>query len=148
MSRNGERFIACDDFFPLPGATPEREHPLDGDELIVGIEVPGATIARRSVYLKLRDRRSYEFALVSVAAALEIERGVVADARLAFGGVATRPWRARVAEAALIGGSADETAFRLAADAELEDAVVRRHNAFKVELAARAAVRALSAAAR
>jgi xanthine dehydrogenase YagS FAD-binding subunit len=147
VRRDGERFIAFDDFFPLPGAAPELEHPLDRGELIVGIEVPRATIARRSVYLKLRDRRSYEFALVSVAAALEVEGGVVADARLAFGGVAPRPWRARLAEAALIGGPADATAFRLAADAELEEAVVRRHNAFKVELAARAAVRALSAVA-
>jgi xanthine dehydrogenase YagS FAD-binding subunit len=147
VSRDDERFIAVDDFFLLPGDTPELEHPLGGDELIVGIEVPGATIARRSVYFKVRDRQSYEFALVSVAAALEIERGVVTDARLAFGGVATKPWRARLAEAALIGGPADQTAFRLAAEEELEAAVVRRHNAFKVELAARAAVRALSAVA-
>jgi xanthine dehydrogenase YagS FAD-binding subunit len=147
VSRDDERFIAVDDFFLLPGDTPELEHPLGGDELIVGIEVPGATIARRSVYFKVRDRQSYEFALVSVAAALEIERGVVTDARLAFGGVATKPWRARLAEAALIGGPADQTAFRLASEEELEAAVVRRHNAFKVELAARAAVRALSAVA-
>jgi xanthine dehydrogenase YagS FAD-binding subunit len=146
-SRDDQRIIALDDFFPLPGDTPEREHPLDGDELIVAIAVPGARIARRSVYLKFRDRQSYEFALVSVAAALEIDDGVVTDARLAFGGVATKPWRAHLAEAALIGGPADRTAFRLAVDAELESAVVRRHNAFKVELAARAAVRALSAVA-
>ena len=97
------------------------EHPLGRDELIVGIEVPGAPIARHSVYLKFRDRQSYEFALVSVAAALEIDDGVVTDARLALGGVATKPWRARLAEAALIGGPADETAFRLAAGAELEE---------------------------
>jgi xanthine dehydrogenase YagS FAD-binding subunit len=148
VRRDGERCIAFDDFFLLPGDTPQREHPLAAGELIVGIEVPGASLARGSVYLKFRDRQSYEFALVSVAAALEIEDGVVADARLAFGGVATRPWRARLAEAALIGGPADATAFRLAADAELEEAVVRPHNAFKVELAARAAVRALSAVAR
>ena len=148
VSRGDERVIAIDDFFLLPGDTPELEHPLGSDELIVGIEVPAATIARRSIYLKFRDRASYEFALVSVASALEIDDGVVTDARLAFGGVATKPWRARLAEAALIGGPADETAFRLAVDAELEAAVVRRHNAFKVELAARAAVRALSAVVR
>ena len=148
VSRDDERFIAFEDFFLLPGDTPELEHPLGPDELIVGIEVPGATIARRSVYLKFRDRQSYEFALVSVVAALEIDDGVVTDARLAFGGVATKPWRARLAEASLIGGPADRTAFRLAADAELAAAVVRPDNAFKVELAARAAVRALSAAAR
>ena len=147
VSPDEERVIAFDDLFLLPGDTPELEHPLGANELIVGIEVPGATITRRSVYLKFRDRQSYEFALVSVAAALEIDGGVVTDARLAFGGVATKPWRARRAEAALIGGPADHTAFRLAADAELEAAVIRRHNAFKVELAARAAVRALSAVA-
>jgi xanthine dehydrogenase YagS FAD-binding subunit len=148
VSRDDERSIGFDDFFLLPGDTPELEHPLRDDELIVGIEVPGAPITRRSVYLKLRDRQSYEFALVSVAAALETDDGVVTDARVAFGGVGTKPWRARLAEAVLIGGPADETAFRLAADAELETAVVRPHNAFKVELAARAAVRALSAVAR
>jgi xanthine dehydrogenase YagS FAD-binding subunit len=148
VSRDDERSIGFDDFFLLPGDTPELEHPLRDDELIVGIEVPGAPITRRSVYLKLRDRQSYEFALVSVAAALETDDGVVTDARVAFGGVGTKPWRARLAEAVLIGGPADETAFRLAADAELETAVVRPHNAFQVELAARAAVRALSAVAR
>jgi xanthine dehydrogenase YagS FAD-binding subunit len=140
----GERAIPFDEFFLLPGDTPEREHPLDREELIVAIEVPGAPIARRSVYLKFRDRQSYEFALVSVAAALTVEEGVVTGARLAFGGVGTKPWRALQAEAALVGSPADEASFRRAADAELEAAVVREHNAFKVELAARAAVRALS----
>ena len=145
---DGERSIAFDDFFLLPGETPELEHPLEQGELIVAIEVPGARIARRSVYLKFRDRQSYEFALVSVAAALEVDDGVVTGARLAFGGVATKPWRARRAEAALVGAPADEASFRRAAAAELEAAVVRRHNAFKVELATRAAVRALSEVAR
>jgi xanthine dehydrogenase YagS FAD-binding subunit len=145
---DGPRMIPFDDFFLLPGRTPELEHPLAHGELIVGIEVPGAPIARRSVYFKVRDRQSYEFALVSVAAALEVEAGVVTGVRLALGGVGTKPWRARRAEAALIGGPADEAAFRRAAAAELADAVVRPHNAFKVELAIRAAVRALSQAAR
>ena len=117
------------------------EHPIAHGELIVGIDVPGAPIARRSTYLKFRDRQSYEFALVSVAAALEVDDGVVADVRLALGGVGTKPWRARRAEAALVGGPASEAAFRRAAAAELEDAVVREHNAFKVELARRAIVR-------
>ena len=143
----GERAIGVDDFFLLPGATPAHEHPLDHAELIVHIDVPGAPIARRSVYLKFRDRQSYEFALVSVAAALEVHDGLVADARLALGGVATKPWRARRAEVALIGGPADAEAFRLAMGIELADAVVRDHNAFKVELATRAAVRALTQAA-
>jgi xanthine dehydrogenase YagS FAD-binding subunit len=142
---DGERSIAFDDFFLLPGDRPELEHPLAHGELIVGIEVPAAPIARRSVYLKFRDRQSYEFALVSVAAALEVDDGVVTGARLAFGGIATKPWRARRAEAALVGAPPEEASFRRAAAAELEAAVVRRHNAFKVELATRAAIRGLTA---
>jgi xanthine dehydrogenase YagS FAD-binding subunit len=141
----GERSIPVDDFFLLPGGTPHIEHPLAHGELIVGIDVPGAPIARGSVYLKVRDRRSYEFALVSVAAAVSVQDGAVADVRLALGGVGTKPWRARRAEAALIGGPADEASFRRAAATELGSAVVRGHNAFKVELAQRAAVRALVA---
>jgi xanthine dehydrogenase YagS FAD-binding subunit len=140
----GPRSIPFDDFFLLPGRTPHLEHPISHDELIVGIEVPAAPIARRSVYLKFRDRQSYEFALVSVAAAVEVDGGVVTGARLALGGVGTKPWRARRAEAALLGGPADPAAFRRAADAELEAAVVREHNAIKVELARRAIVRGLS----
>ena len=145
---DGERSIAFDDFFLPPAETPEREHPLGDSELIVGIEVPPAPIASRSVYLKVRDRQSYEFALVSAAAALDVRDGVVADARLALGGVGTTPWRARRAEAALIGGPAEEMGFRLALAEELEVAVVRRHNAFKVELATRVATRALVEAMR
>jgi xanthine dehydrogenase YagS FAD-binding subunit len=141
----GERAIAFDDFFLLPGDTPELEHPITHDELIVGIDVPGEPIARNSVYLKFRDRQSYEFALVSVAAAIEVDRGIVTDARLALGGVGTKPWRARRAEVALVGGPADEAAFRRAAALELAGAVTREHNAFKVELAQRAAVRGLNA---
>jgi xanthine dehydrogenase YagS FAD-binding subunit len=145
---DGERSIAFDDFFLPPAETPEREHPLGDSELIVGIEVPPAPIASRSVYLKVRDRQSYEFALVSAAAALDVRDGVVADARLALGGVGTTPWRARRAEAALIGGPAEEMGFRLALAEELEVAVVRRHNAFKVELTTRVATRALIEAMR
>jgi xanthine dehydrogenase YagS FAD-binding subunit len=140
---DGERAIPADDFFLLPGDTPELEHPLGHGELIVGIDVPGAPIARRSVYLKFRDRQSYEFALVSVAAAVEVVDGAVADARLALGGVGTKPWRARRAETALIGAPANEAAFMHAAGAELEAAVPRRHNAFKVEFARRAVARGL-----
>jgi xanthine dehydrogenase YagS FAD-binding subunit len=140
----GERGIPIDDFFLLPGTTPEIEHPLAHGELIVAVEIPAAPIARRSTYLKVRDRQSYEFALVSVAAALAIDGGVVTGARIAFGGVATKPWRARRAEAALLGAPPDPAAFRRAAAAELAVADVRGHNAFKVELAIRAAVRALT----
>jgi xanthine dehydrogenase YagS FAD-binding subunit len=139
----GERWVPVDDFFLLPGDTPAVEHPIAQGELIVGIDVPGAPIAERSVYLKFRDRQSYEFALVSVAAAIAVRDGVVADVRLALGGVGTKPWRARRAEAALVRGPADEASFRRAAAVELEGAVVREHNAFKVELAQRAMVRGL-----
>jgi xanthine dehydrogenase YagS FAD-binding subunit len=144
QSSDGGRSIPFDDFFLLPGDTPHLEHPLDHGELIVGIDVPGTPIARRSVYLKFRDRQSYEFALVSVAAALDVRDGMVTDARLALGGVGTKPWRARRAEVALIGAPATTSAFRRAAEAELEHASPRRHNAFKAELAMRAAVRALT----
>jgi xanthine dehydrogenase YagS FAD-binding subunit len=139
----GERWLLVDDFFLLPGDTPDAEHSIAHGELIVGIDVPGAHIARRSVYLKFRDRQSYEFALVSVAAAIAVHDGVVADVRLALGGVGTKPWRARRAEAALVGGPADEASFRRAAAIELEGAVVREHNAFKVDVAQRAMVRGL-----
>ena len=140
---SGARTLPIDDFFLLPGETPEVEHPIEHGELLVAIDVPAAPIARRSVYLKVRDRASYEFALVSVAAAIAVQDGAVVDVRLALGGVGTKPWRARRAEAALVGAPADEASFRQAAAVELEDAVVREHNAFKVELAQRAMVRAL-----
>ena len=140
----GERAIALDDLFLLPGDTPHLEHPLNHGELIVRIDVPAARVARRSIYLKVRDRQSYEFALVSVAAALDVRDGVITEARLALGGVGTKPWRARRAEAQLIGAPAEEATFRAAAGAELDDAVVREHNAFKVPLAQRAAVRGLT----
>jgi xanthine dehydrogenase YagS FAD-binding subunit len=140
----GERSLPMDDFFLLPGDTPEVEHPILPGELIVGIDVPGVPLAEHSIYLKFRDRQSYEFALVSVAAAIEVDDGLVTGVRLALGGVGTKPWRARRAEAALLGGPADAEAFRRAAAAELEDAVVREHNAFKVELTQRAVVRGLT----
>jgi xanthine dehydrogenase YagS FAD-binding subunit len=140
----GERAIGIDDFFLLPGDTPEREHPLEHGELITAIEVPAAPVARRSVYLKFRDRESYEFALASVAAALRIEDGAVAEVRLALGGVGTKPWRARRAEASLLGQPATEASFAAAARTELATATPRPLNAFKVELAQRAIVRALT----
>ena len=140
----GERAIAIDDFFLLPGDTPEREHPLEHGELITAIEVPATPVARRSVYLKFRDRESYEFALASVAAAVRIEDGAVAEVRLALGGVGTKPWRARRAEASLLGQPATEASFAEAARRELATAAPRPLNAFKVELARRAIVRALT----
>jgi xanthine dehydrogenase YagS FAD-binding subunit len=139
----GERAIGIDDFFLLPGDTPEREHPLQHGELIIAIEVPAAPIARRSVYLKVRDRASYEFALVSVAAAVHVADGAVAGVRLALGGVGTKPWRARRAEHSLLGRPATAAIFAEAARQELALATPRPMNAFKVELAQRAIVRAL-----
>jgi xanthine dehydrogenase YagS FAD-binding subunit len=140
----GPRQIAIDDFYLLPGDTPEVEHPLEHGELIAAIELPPLEIARTSVYLKFRDRQSYEFALVSVAAALEVHDGVVAGVRLALGGVGTKPWRARRAEAELIGAPATAEQFAIAAEAELAAAAPSEHNAFKVELAKRAIVRGLT----
>jgi xanthine dehydrogenase YagS FAD-binding subunit len=141
---DGERAIPVDEFFLLPGDTPEREHPLEHGELITAIEVPAAPIARRSTYLKLRDRESYEFALVSVAAAVRIQDGAIAEVRLALGGVGTKPWRARRAEASLLGQPAGKASFAEAARQELATATPRPLNAFKVELAQRAIIRALT----
>jgi xanthine dehydrogenase YagS FAD-binding subunit len=140
----GVRAIGIDDFFLLPGDTPEREHPLQHGELITAIEVPATPVARRSVYLKFRDRESYEFALASVAAAVRVEDGAIAEVRLALGGVGTKPWRARRAEASLLGQPATRASFAEAARQELAAASPRPLNAFKVELAQRAIVRALA----
>ncbi|MGW4944002.1 FAD binding domain-containing protein [Actinoplanes sp. NPDC004185] len=142
----GSRSIPIDDFYLLPGDTPEREHPLEHGELITAIEVPGLPLARTSCYLKFRDRQSYEFALVSVLAAIRVERGTVAEVRLALGGVGTKPWRARRAEAALTGAPATVEAFARAAAEEMRPAITRPLNAFKVTFAERAVVRALTTA--
>jgi len=141
---SGERAIAIDDFFLLPGDTPDKEHPLDHGELIVTIEVPPTPVAKRSIYLKFRDRESYEFALVSVGAAMRVEDGAIAETRLALGGVGTKPWRARLAEQSLIGRAPTRETFEAAARAELAAAVPRKYNAFKIELARRAIVRGLT----
>jgi xanthine dehydrogenase YagS FAD-binding subunit len=139
----GERRVALEDFYLLPGAHPERETALVHGELIVAVELRFAAVHERSRYLKLRDRASYEFALVSVAAGLAIEGGTIAAARLALGGVGTVPWRARDAEAVLLGVAPDEDAYLRAAEVALDAAVTRPQNAFKVELAQRAIVRTL-----
>jgi xanthine dehydrogenase YagS FAD-binding subunit len=139
----GERAIPIDDFYLLPGDTPQIEHPLAHGELITAIDLPPTPLAARSLYLKFRDRQSYEFALVSVAAALELDDGSIADVRVALGGVGTKPWRARRAEQKLRGAPATEQSFVRAAAAELADARPRSYNAFKVALAERAMVRGL-----
>ncbi len=125
------------DLHRLPGDHPELETELQPGELIIAVELPALPMAARSTYRKVRDRASYAFALVSVAAALEVEGGMVKDVRLALGGVAHKPWRARKAEAALRGRPATRSSFRAAAEAELADARPLRDNAFKVELAKR-----------
>ncbi|MFJ5802235.1 FAD binding domain-containing protein [Streptomyces decoyicus] len=143
----GSRTIPVDDFFLLPEDTPEREHPLTPGELITAIEVPPVPMARRSLYLKVRDRESYEFALASAAVALALEDGVIREARLALGGVATKPWRAHRAEDILVGERADVDVFVRAAAAELAPALTRPMNGFKAELARRTIVRALQTVA-
>ena len=140
---DADRSIAIDDFYLLPGDTPQIEHPLAHGELITAIDLPPHPLAAGSVYLKFRDRQSYEFALVSVCAALTIEEGVVADVRVALGGVGTKPWRARRAEAELRGAPARDESFARAATAELSLAAPRPGNAFKVALAERAIIRGL-----
>lgn len=143
----GERQIAMTDFHRLPGATPNVETNLAADELITSVDLPAIPFAARSHYLKVRDRASYAFALVSVAAALEMQGNQIKSARVALGGVAHKPWRARKAEQALTGKPAEEKTFRAAAEAELAAAKGYTFNSFKIELARRAIVRALSTVA-
>ena len=140
----GGRRIAIDDFFLLPGDTPQRETVLDPGELIVAVEIPALACAWRSHYRKVRDRASFEFALSSAAVAVDIEDGAVRDARIALGGVATKPWRAHEAERALIGQPLSEATFERAADQALAGAQPAAQNGFKIPLAQRTLVRALS----
>lgn len=135
--RNGSRDIPLTAFHRLPGDTPQIDTVLEPGELIVAVTVPPNGIAARSSYRKVRDRASYAFALVSVAAGLEMEGDKIKDVRIALGGVAHKPWRAERAEAALRGGPATEAAFRQAAEAELSAAEPLCDNAFKIELATR-----------
>ena len=144
----GERAIAFSDFHRLPGDTPQRDTNLEPDEIITAIELPARGFAANYSYLKIRDRLSYAFALVSVAAALELEGPRCREARLALGGVAHKPWRSPEAEAALRGQVADESSFARAAELLLRDAKGFSHNAFKIDLARRAIVRALTQAAK
>lgn len=142
----GERRLPIADFHRLPGDTPERETNLAPGELIVAVDLPPSPFAARSHYLKVRDRASYAFALVSVAAALDIRDGVVRDAGIALGGVAHRPWRVSEAENALVGRPLDDASIRAASDRLLAGAVPLKDNAFKIELARRSIARALKTA--
>lgn len=139
----GVRRIPLEEFYVVPGATPQIENVLDPGELIVALEIPLGAAQRHATYLKVRDRASYEFALVSVAAGLEFDGETISSARIALGGVGTIPWRSRSAEALLAGKTPGEAPFRAAAEAALAGAIPRRDNAFKIELAKRAVVRAL-----
>jgi xanthine dehydrogenase YagS FAD-binding subunit len=136
-SGRGERSVPFIDFHRLPGDTPNVETVLEPGELITGVELPAQTFLAHSTYRKVRDRASYAFALVSVAAALDIKDGIIGDVRIALGGVAHKPWRALKAEAVLRGKAATPENFRTAAEAELVEAKPLTHNAFKVELAKR-----------
>jgi xanthine dehydrogenase YagS FAD-binding subunit len=144
----GEREIAFSDFHRLPGDMPQRDTNLQPDELITAIELPPRGFATNYTYLKIRDRLSYAFALVSVAAAMEFEGNAIKEARLALGGVAHKPWRDPATEAQLRGQPADPDVFARAADLLLRDAKGFAHNAFKIDLARRAIVRALTQAAK
>ena len=145
---SGERAIAFADFHRLPGDTPQRDSNLEPDEIITAIELPARGFAANYSYLKIRDRLSYAFALVSVAAALELDGDSIKEARLALGGVAHKPWRDPGAEAALRGKPADQATFEQAAGLLLRDAKGFGHNDFKIDLARRAIVRTLTQAAR
>ena len=143
----GERAIPFADFHRLPGSTPNVETNLQPNELITAVDLPALPFAVRSHYLKVRDRASYAFALVSVAAVLELENGLIKSARVALGGVAHKPWRASKAETALAGKSPNEQTFRAAAEAELAAARGYKYNTFKIELAKRALTQALTTVA-
>lgn len=143
----GERTINFADFHRLPGDTPNIDTNLRADELITGVDLPPKGFAEHRAYLKVRDRASYAFALVSVVAALEMEGDTITEARVAVGGVAHKPWRDRKAEMQLNGRRASRENFRRVAIALLQDAKGYSHNSFKIELAKLAIVRALSQAA-
>jgi xanthine dehydrogenase YagS FAD-binding subunit len=140
---SGERSVALCDLHRLPGDRPDIETVLEPGELITAVQLPRSALAAHSTYRKVRDRSSYAFALVSVAAALTLEGDAIVDVRLALGGVAPKPWRARRAEETLVGRAPTEAAFLEAADAELADARPLAGNAFKVELARRTLVAVL-----
>lgn len=144
---DGERQIKFEDFHRLPEDAPERDNTLKPGELITALELPAKGFADHFSYLKLRDRQSYAFALVSVAVGLELDGNTIKDARLALGGVAHKPWRDTAAEDLLKGQPATEATFRQAAEAVLKDAKGQGTNDFKIELARRAIVRALKQAA-
>jgi xanthine dehydrogenase YagS FAD-binding subunit len=144
----GERTIAFADFHRLPGDTPHIDTNLRADEIITAVSLPPQGFAANYTYLKLRDRLSYAFALVSIAVGMELEGGTIKQARFALGGVAHKPWRDKAAEAALNGQAPNEENFARAANLLLQGAKGFEHNAFKIDLARRGIIRALTQAAR
>jgi xanthine dehydrogenase YagS FAD-binding subunit len=140
----GMRSIPFSEFHLLPGQTPQLEHNLKQDELITYVELPALSFAAKSHYLKVRDRASYEFALTSAAVALDIQNGMIKEARIALGGVGTKPWRSIEAENSLIGSAANEDTYKKAAAAAMAAAKPNKDNAYKLELAKRTLVRALN----
>ncbi len=142
----GRRSLPVEQFYRLPGNTPQIETNLHPDELIVGVELPPARFSKNYTYLKVRDRQSYAFALVSIAVGLEMDGGTIKSAGLALGGVAHKPWRSIPAEKALTGATPGPETFKLAADLALTGAKGYEHNAFKIELARQNIVRALTIA--
>lgn len=144
QGRAGVRVIEFADFHRLPGDAPQRDNQLADDELITAVELPAPRFQQHSHYLKIRDRASYAFALISVAAAVELDGDVIRDVRIALGGVAHKPWRDTAVEQSLKGLPVSRENFVAAADAMLRDAQPLAHNAFKIKLARRAIVRALS----
>jgi xanthine dehydrogenase YagS FAD-binding subunit len=146
-STNGqERIIPIRDFHRLPGDTPQKDNNLEHGELIVGIDLPKNNFAKKSYYLKVRDRASYAFALVAVAAALETDGNNIKQARVVLGSVAHKPWRSMEAEKILVGKRATEETFKSAAEAAFREAKPLAHNGYKVELGKRAVVLALQQA--
>ena len=142
----GQRSVPLIDFHRVPGDTPHIETVLEAGEVIAALTVPASPMARRSHYLKVRDRASFEFAIVSAAVALEMEGGRIRQARVALGGVGTKPWRVPKVEAALVGASLDPAVLRPAAALAAQGAQGRGHNDFKIELMQRAIVRAVETA--
>ena len=147
LSPNGSRVVAFGDFHVLPGNTPQRETVLEPGDFITAVTLPPPIPGSKQVYLKLRDRASYEFALASAAVVLTISGGKITQARMALGGVGTKPWRSPEAEAALTGKTANEATFRQAAEAALRNAKPQSENGFKIELAKRCVTHALRTAA-
>jgi xanthine dehydrogenase YagS FAD-binding subunit len=144
---NGSRAVPIGDFHLLPGRTPERETVLEPGDLVTHVTLPPPIAGSKQVYLKLRDRASYEFALASAAVVITLAGGTVTRARVALGGVGTKPWRSPEAEAALVGQAADTAGYRRAAEAAMREARPQSENAFKIDLAKRCLTHALQMAA-